>query len=1069
MRILKGLSAAIATLAIIVGVPMALWACVGNPLPGLSSLPQALTRPDFGGEILFGTILPLLAWMGWAWLTIGLVIEIGGALARVKIRRITFFSPAQGLGSFLVGSILAMSVTAGLAAPAQAAPTAPLSSHSASSIASTPQSNPASAPATQVAPAQSAKKLPTVTVKQGQTLWGLAEEYLGDGTAFKEIAELNYGTAQPDGGSLTRANVIQPGWVLTLPARATKAIPQMYTVRAGDTLSDIAGRFLEDPSAYERILALNPTITNANEINPGQKIRLPQTTNAPAKKQTPAQHHKPAKESPAATAGKPHPEPTPAKAAKNAPTTPQTPTPAPSQAPRQTPQETAPAPAPAAVSTPGSEVNDTTGGLVNIDAVRTIGGIGGTLAAGLLALLGARRWNQRRHRKAGSTAPAVTAPTQQVENRLREVEEPLTVAQIDETLRYLASWAQKFGERLPDLFCVRAAAGAPDFTIYVAEPTDLPLPFVAVTEDFTVWQVDPRDLPDVDGPRPSAPYPALTTVGHDQSDGTILLDLEYLGALGVQGAPERSSQVMNALAVELGVTPWGEELQVTLVGFLEDLPAALGTGRVRHFSDLASLTRRLEGRAKATAADLAELGVGDLHEARAHGQDAQSWTPEIVLIAGDHDAVELERVRSLALRIPRLGVAAVIAGESEVEWQLRLGDGMDQLLPVGLELVLQTLSGDEAASVIELLRGSSVDRGEAVAEGIPAELSPEPILSVVPQAEPEGGVAGGEGRGEDGIVSASLGEPDLSEEVEPAPAAVAEIAPVLSEVLEAGDSPVVAGVDELGQAAADGEVDPGSVARPLVRILGPVDVLNATGSAPVSPHTGNVSAQTLARCQALLAFVTLHPGATSEMMHEAFWPNANPSGSTAAANRNKLTNLTRKYLGEDENGTPYMPHAASGYRLDERVQSDWELFKHYIGPNPAYASTPRLIAALRLVRGAPFDGAKPKNFLWNEQDKSFIIDAVCDAAHVLMKRALETKDEAAAGLAARVGRTVDPANEQMWRNQMLAEHLAGNMPGIEATFQKLVSYLDSFGEEYEPEPETTKLHEALTHDRRVAS
>ena len=61
--------------------------------------------------------------------------------------------------------------------------------------------------------------LAVVTVQTGDTLWSLAEEHLGDGARYAEIARLNYGRPQPDGQTLTSAHWIRPGWTLTLPIR----------------------------------------------------------------------------------------------------------------------------------------------------------------------------------------------------------------------------------------------------------------------------------------------------------------------------------------------------------------------------------------------------------------------------------------------------------------------------------------------------------------------------------------------------------------------------------------------------------------------------------------------------------------------------------------------------------------------------------------------------------------------------------------------------------------------------------------------------------------------------------
>ncbi len=52
------------------------------------------------------------------------------------------------------------------------------------------------------------------------TMWGIAERYLGDGMRYKEIVRLNEGVTQPDGTTLRNPDLIYPGWILRLPADA---------------------------------------------------------------------------------------------------------------------------------------------------------------------------------------------------------------------------------------------------------------------------------------------------------------------------------------------------------------------------------------------------------------------------------------------------------------------------------------------------------------------------------------------------------------------------------------------------------------------------------------------------------------------------------------------------------------------------------------------------------------------------------------------------------------------------------------------------------------------------------
>lgn len=50
---------------------------------------------------------------------------------------------------------------------------------------------------------------------------------------------------------------------------------QIYIVKRGDCLWNIAKKFYKNGSEYKRIVRANPQITNPHIIYPGQKIKIP--------------------------------------------------------------------------------------------------------------------------------------------------------------------------------------------------------------------------------------------------------------------------------------------------------------------------------------------------------------------------------------------------------------------------------------------------------------------------------------------------------------------------------------------------------------------------------------------------------------------------------------------------------------------------------------------------------------------------------------------------------------------------------------------------------------------------
>lgn len=138
------------------------------------------------------------------------------------------------------------------------------------------------------------------TVKEGDTLFTIAEKYYKDGYKFGEIAKAN---------NIASADNIEVGQVLEIPkletpaaspkaeatpeaqaspspedkgtggatnvtAWGTKIEGNTYTVVAGDWLSTIAGRAYGDIYAYEKIAKAN-NLTNPDLIEPGMVLKLP--------------------------------------------------------------------------------------------------------------------------------------------------------------------------------------------------------------------------------------------------------------------------------------------------------------------------------------------------------------------------------------------------------------------------------------------------------------------------------------------------------------------------------------------------------------------------------------------------------------------------------------------------------------------------------------------------------------------------------------------------------------------------------------------------------------------------
>jgi LysM repeat protein len=133
----------------------------------------------------------------------------------------------------------------------------------------------------------------TYTVRPGDSLWAIADRLLGDGGRYREIAALN-GLRDPR--SLRTGQVLRlpgaarasapaapapaapaapaPAGGARPPAAAAPSKPTTWTVKAGDTLWDIAAEVLGDGARFREIARLN-AIANPSALRVGQRLRLP--------------------------------------------------------------------------------------------------------------------------------------------------------------------------------------------------------------------------------------------------------------------------------------------------------------------------------------------------------------------------------------------------------------------------------------------------------------------------------------------------------------------------------------------------------------------------------------------------------------------------------------------------------------------------------------------------------------------------------------------------------------------------------------------------------------------------
>jgi nucleoid-associated protein YgaU/DNA-binding SARP family transcriptional activator len=894
--------------------------------------------------------------------------------------------------------------------------------------------------------------------RPAESLWSIAESRMGDGNRWHEIAALNEGRVMTDGTVFHAQGFLQPGWKLLMPeGTSTATVQETATVRPGDSLGSIADRELGDPARYPEIFDLNRgtpqpgggTFTDPNLIFPGQKLQLPEAgadaaddgnTPEPGEKRPsePAESAKPGDTGDADDSGETGgagggaergevggPTET-AKPDETA--TPETPAkPTETAKPDESGKGEAPAPAlpdetakpddaasvgkeqPSASAeneTPGE--SDTVGTAEDGEdgAIRTVAGFGALLAAGVLGVLGARRIVQHRRRRPRRriSLPEGEAAALEREMRAASADVPEGLDLLDRALRTLAA---SLGEDESALPPITAAVITPEGTaLHLSEPAPARRPFTPVISGDDIWWC-PKDTDSLLSAQEASctalPYPALISLGTSSDGHPVLVDLEHIGMLRLDGDEDDIRAVLLALAVELASDSLHAEHTIRLVGFGQELKAAF-PGRVVHHATLASAVAGLRGHDAAQRRALAESGAESLREARLLGTGADAWAPQIVLCSlplTEADESALDLVDLIGAQ-PRTSLAAVTSAGDALAlpgtWNMAAAPDVVIRLPgAELEVALQRLEPAQYESLLELMdiTGRSGD------EPTPAWARPEDprvtlTVAAVPDPDPADEHEEGTGLPVAEMIAAPL----------PAPAA------------------------------------------PYVRVLGRVELVSAEG--PVEPNRRG-------RLTEMAAWLVLHPGLEHHALDEAIWPGRQVGHSLRNSNMSKL----RAWVG----GQEYLPFVSDGrYMFASSVRCDWSDFQEFYRDGmhaKGEAADAALANALALVQGSPFAATNPRNYLWADAMFHDMLSAIVDVAHELASRCLAAGDHSGAVAAATRGMAASPESELLVRDLFRAHAAVGDRTAILEAADRLNRLNEELGTDAEDET-IDLLRELLT-------
>ncbi|MFI0742345.1 LysM peptidoglycan-binding domain-containing protein [Streptomyces sp. NPDC021100] len=1110
LRALLGLT----VLAALVGATPYLLLRFGHQPTSLTGGLDVLLQPDDGS--LFLTVVTCIGWAGWASFALSAGLEIIAVLRRRSAPRIKGLGGMQSLAGFLVSGIVLLAPTAASAATASSTAIAATATYT------TGESSPAVTPSPSSSTTAPETAWPQHTVTSPtESPWGLAEQYLGSGQRWKDIAALNPGIPElangdgylPQGKAINLpADARIPSAAPSTPHTATPVSatasthapepehrttesqrperpqdkdaqrpagqPETVTVHEGDSLWSIADQHGGDPTQWPAIYEANKGkaqpdgshLTDPDLILPGLELNLPHTTTPPADttgtapgqgtNSTPPSHPPTANDKPAAPAP--------------------TPTPAPSHSSGQT----APAPGTGTANGPSSHTSAARATL----APAAVWAGAGVLAAALVGTLTTRRILQQRRRRPGRRIPMPQGTSAATEQSLRSVQHVTGFDLLDSALRTLALNLAAAGSDLP----VLEAAVLHDsrLELHLAQDTEPIKPFTATAGRRDLWTCSASSphLADTETLKAAdAPYPALVSIGWDPQGHLVLVDLEAIGVLHLAGDPEAARHVLQAIAVELATTSLPGHLEITALG---DTAPGLETAvpeRVAR-NDLAAATAELTAHATDQRRTLQAISADTLRAARLRDDAGGAWTPHIVLADElPDDAAHEDTVNQLFAALaerPRTSSAVITAAPATAPlpadaWTLTCS-GPDTTIALpgsALPVRLQGLSDEHYADAIDLLNLAASDTDAPAPSWLDPEAEeeePEPELHA-PSTEHTG-----------------LRAPDPAGTEEPEPGS----GPSLADVLADNDDPV----QELQPPAAG----PADVALPLAtqalattppatvhaRIPTPAPepdqapvTLDKTAApdettppAPVGPRilllgpvtvegaAGRVDSNRKRPSTEVAAYLALHPGGDHHALDDALWPGQRGD----KRRRNSAISRLRSWLGTDPDGTPYLPlvqdEADHRYRLGPHITCDWADFQRHARTGLADTTEDGDLAlrrALALVRGRPVSAVDPQRYAWAEPDVQEMTSAIVDVACELSTRRREAADHTGALWAAHQGLLAAEEAEMLHRAVFLAHHAAGDIAALRKAAARLTRINDELGGGVDMEAETAALLQRL--------
>ena len=719
LDITKGMAAAALTILVLGGIPYGLIRFVGWPLPtdtvSLDTIGRHVTDGDVPDVFVLKTIA-LVVWFAWLQLTVAVVSEyVGIVRGRSPIKTPTL------PGIRLLAAKLATWTTLMLSAfgpikPVAAAPLAPVAAAQPLTVVAQP-----SLDAEVLNPDVKTNEVSAgrYEVVRGDSWWDLSERLLGDGMRWSEIRDLNLDREMPDGSVVGRSTEsLREGWLLRVPVDAdatqlvvsnlSEQLPETVVVEGGDhfwaiakeTLTDAWGRTPtngEITPYWIELVELNRANLlppeDPNLIYPEQRFALPEVPSDP--NTAPDLNGVDLVDPPEVDVTPIAPDPTlveESEVQRPAPETPST-----------TASTTVVTAAPTTEApTAAAETAGTREGIADKIAPVALVAAGSAFLGGtILFALRRLRSIQSARRRPGTITDPPNDEGAEFERRIRAISvDGEDVRYVAAANSYLSHQLESSGTPMPAIVVVRA--GQFGVELLLDEPCTPVQGFRAITNDKTVWRLeadlDARAMEQHVGTDAHPYAPALTVIGNSDA-GNVLVDLEQLGSMSVEGDAAQSLDFQRGLVASLCSAPWATNLELVALGI--DGLEGEDLSRVVQPADGLDWAERVDAQMRRLSEG---LDRSPYEERVMHGD---VYHPTVVIIGPDPGLLPVARKLAAVADLAYSPIAVVSAHALASEHRIVIESDQATLEPLGLSFDPVALAAADLSAVDHLLANAS--------------------------------------------------------------------------------------------------------------------------------------------------------------------------------------------------------------------------------------------------------------------------------------------------------------------------------------------------------------------------